>query len=290
MIGLAKSNLSLADTVDYNIKHKSSLIYSNMLQGENITDFRLQMEDLQKCYRGKANSLTIHAQISPTIEDGKKMMMEDWKKLADLYLEKMELENHQALFYLHKDRGHFHLHAVINRVNEFTFKLYNDSFIGKKTSKAAHEIALALGLTSAREMMEENKKREKDVCLDTAQPTLEKPLGSKQAFKAFLQETFKRPHKDLNAFFNAIEDGGYKVLIFKEKDKQAIRGYAIGKNGTFLNASEIDRKLSLKNLVLGEQTESVAMEKIIAVENKKETPILALPEIKPIEKRKGIKL
>lgn len=288
MIGLAKSNVSLGDTIDYNLKHKSLIFYTNKLQGENISDYRSQMEDLQKCYRGggKGKNLCAHVQLSPSIENGKQMSMDDWKKISDLYLNQMGLENNQALGFIHSDHEHLHLHMIISRINEQTFRLFDDSFIGKKTSRAAHEIAGIMGLTRARDVMEENKKREKEVGLGTAQPSLDNPLGSKQIFKAFLKELYKQTHKDLDAFFKAIEKGGYEVTKYKEKDKQTIRGYGITKNGTLLNASEIDRNMNIKNIKIGEQAQTVLIEnkkespEEAILENKKETPEKAILENK----------
>lgn len=68
---MAKSNVSLSKTVAYNRKQGSNFFYWRNMDGENIWDYRAQMADLQKCYRGGGKSLTLHVQLSPSIEDGK---------------------------------------------------------------------------------------------------------------------------------------------------------------------------------------------------------------------------
>ena len=93
MIGKAKSNRSLYATINYNIKKGSGIFYTNKLEGEELKEYRYQMADLQRCYSGTGKSLTIHAQLSPSIEDGKKLSMDDWKRMAKLFLEKMDLED-----------------------------------------------------------------------------------------------------------------------------------------------------------------------------------------------------
>jgi len=77
MVGLAKSNLSLSKTVAYNQKPGSDFFYSKNMDGEDIWDYRAQMADLQKCYRGGGKSLTLHVQLSPSIEDGKVLTEND---------------------------------------------------------------------------------------------------------------------------------------------------------------------------------------------------------------------
>jgi hypothetical protein len=115
MIGKAKSNKSLSATIAYNNKNSSSLFFTNNLIGNDKNELLIQMEDLQKCYTGKGKNLTIHAQLSPAIEDGKKLTTPDWEIMANKFLEKMQLSNFQAIGYLHEDKEHMHCHLVNSR-------------------------------------------------------------------------------------------------------------------------------------------------------------------------------
>jgi hypothetical protein len=152
VIGKAKSNKSLAATIDYNLKEKAELFFKNKLTGSTIEEYRMQMQDLQKCYNGYAKQLTIHTILSPHITQGSLLVKKEWKQIACDYFEQMNLEEHQAIGFIHSDKEHRHLHLVINKVNERTLKQYNDSFIGKRTQKAADKIAEKMGLIRAMEI------------------------------------------------------------------------------------------------------------------------------------------
>lgn len=260
MIGKAKSNRSLSATINYNLKKDSVMFYTNKLEGENIDDYRSQMADLQKCYRGSGKSLTIHAQLSPAIGDGKKLTIKEWKKMAEFFLEKLNLDKHQAIGFIHSDKGHQHAHFIINRINDKDFSLYNDSYIGKKTSKAADEIAVTMGLIRAREIEAIKNQRGKIVEL----PIMKKPIGSKQLFKAALEEIVKQGHRDIKKYFKAIEDAGYEVRLHRDKVTVALRGYGIAKDGTYMDASAIDKKFTIRNLFFDSNMLQRSEEKINA--------------------------
>ena len=70
MIGKARSNRSLMATIEYNLKEKATLFFTNELTGLTMDEHRVQMCDLHKCYRGTGRQLTIHAILSPHISEG----------------------------------------------------------------------------------------------------------------------------------------------------------------------------------------------------------------------------
>jgi len=88
MIGKAKTNHSLDATILYNEKDKSQFIFSNQLIGNDIDMLKGQMKFRQECYQGRGKALTIHAQLSPSQEDGEKFSLTDWKLLGLKYLKK----------------------------------------------------------------------------------------------------------------------------------------------------------------------------------------------------------
>lgn len=224
------------------------MFYTNRLEGESIFDYRLQMADLQRCYNGTGIRLTLHAQLSPTIKNGKNLSVDDWAQMSKMFIDKMEWNNHQVIAFLHEDKKHTHAHYVINRVNDDDLKLYNDSYLGIKAGKVADEIAMSFGLERAKEIGEANKKRKKEVGLNQAQPPFEEPIGSKQTFKALLEKISSQTHKDIFAYFKAIELEGYEVKLHKNKETGELRGYGISKDETYLDASAIDKKFTIKSL------------------------------------------
>src|SRR5260370_12274654 len=118
MIAKMKSNLSSKETLLYNNKEKSEIIFVNNLTGENWQEVEKQMAARHKLFTGRAKNLTAHIVISPSIEDGKKQTRSDWKEIGNSFLQKASLSSSQAIAYLHLDKEHFHLHIVANRINE----------------------------------------------------------------------------------------------------------------------------------------------------------------------------
>lgn len=168
--------------------------------------------------------------------------------MADLYLEKMLLKGHQTLGFIHNDRGHRHMHLVINRVSKKRNVLFDDSFVGKRSSKAADEIAIEMKLKRAKVIGIQNRK-EKDATTNKAKP--EKTVGSKQKFRADLERIMAQGHQDITSYLKAVEEDGYKVSIYLDKETGKPRGYGVGRDGAFMDASEIDRKLTISKLSFG---------------------------------------
>ena len=233
MIGKAKPNKSLSATLAYNHKQGSELFFSCNMVGETGQDFAMQMSDLQKCYTGKGRNLTIHAQLSPAIGEGKKLTPKEWQKIACLFLKKTGMDRLQCMGYLHRDKEHVHCHLVVNRVDENTFKLYDDSYIMLRAIRAADEVAKELGLTRAMLVREENNLNK---------------IGSKQQFKLFLENILMQGPKNLGEYFDAIRVAGYGLRIHRDKETGEARGYGISWGGTYMDASTIDRKLTLRNI------------------------------------------
>lgn len=251
MIGTAKSNKSLQATISYNEREKATLVYSNKLVGMSLDDYRQQMEDLQKCYTGYGRQLTIHAILSPAIEDGKTLSTEQWQKIADDYLAKMNMQDLQTIGFLHADKEHRHLHLVINKVKETDFKLVHDGYIGKKSQKIADTIAAEMKLVRAMVIKQtriDEALRIKEAVKLGLPVTNEEPAGVKQQFKAVLERLIKNNYQSFPEYFKALVNAGFKVHSYLNKETGELRGYGIEKDGTKLDASAISKKFTLKAL------------------------------------------
>ena len=251
MIGKAKSNKSLAATIEYNLKEQAELCFTNKLTGNTMEEYQMQMQDLQKCYSGYAKQLTIHAILSPHISEGKNLSVQQWRQIADEYLEQMDLKEHQAVGFIHCDKEHRHLHLVINKVDEQTLKQYKDSFIGKRSQKAADRIAEKMGLIRAMEIKKKNLQTRQQQAKDIKdEEKAIKPLGAKQLFKQELQAILvNKDIKSVNDYFKEIERAGFKLHQYHNKETQELRGYGIEKNRTKLDASAIGKEFTLKNVL-----------------------------------------
>ena len=253
MIGKSKSNRSLAATIDYNIKEKALLVFQHNLEGLNMQDFRLQMSDLQKSYRGYGKQLTIHTILSPAIEDGKNLSRQQWRKMANTYLQKMQLHHHQAIGFIHSDKNHKHLHLVINKVNNTTLKLYHDSFIGKKTQVVADQIAQEMNLVRAKVIMQ-GRSTDKIRAIEAGEIKSEvvetKIIGAKQQIEALLDAAIITQPKTAAAYFLTLEKMGCKIHKYFSKETAELRGYGVEIKGTKMDASAVGKKYTLISLGL----------------------------------------
>jgi len=251
MIGKAWSNSSLTATLHYNQKADSVLFYKNRLAGDDISDFRMQMEDLHKCYTGRSEKLIIHAVISPTPEEGINLSNADWTNIANSYLQGLELSDHQAIGFIHSDKEHKHLHLIINKVNEKSLKLYSDSFIGKKSQKISDQIASKMNLTRAKQVM--NERRRIDVIRQESeiqQQVTDEPetIGSKQKFRKLVNQVLKSKFRNEEEYFKELENSGFIVHCYYNKETGELRGYGLEKDGTTIFSSDLGKEYSLTKL------------------------------------------
>ena len=86
MIAKMKSNISVGETIGYNLKEESQVISTYNLEGEHVQDYVEQMRMTQGLFEGRAKNLTAHIILSPSIEDGKGLTLKDWKGIANDYL------------------------------------------------------------------------------------------------------------------------------------------------------------------------------------------------------------
>lgn len=251
MIGKAWSNSSLTATLHYNQKSDSVLFYKNRLAGDNISDFRMQMEDLHKCYTGRSEKLIIHAVISPTPEEGINLSNADWTNIANSYLQGLELSDHQAIGFIHSDKEHKHLHLIINKVNEKSLKLYSDSFIGKKSQKVSDQIASKMNLTRAKQVMNERRRidaiRQESVI---QQQVTDEPetIGSKQKFRKLVNQVLKSKFRNEEEYFKELKNSGFIVHRYYNKETGELRGYGLEKDGTTIFSSDLGKEYSLTKL------------------------------------------
>lgn len=251
MIGKAWSNTSLTATLHYNQKSDSVFFYKNKLAGDDLPDFRMQMEDLHKCYAGRSEKLIIHAVISPAPEEGINLSNADWTTIANSYLQGLGLSDHQAIGFIHSDKEHKHLHLIINKVNEKSLKLYSDSFIGKKSQKVTDQIASKMNLTRAKQIMSERRRidlirQESEINLPVKEEL--EIIGSKQKFKKLVDQVLKIKFRDEEEYFKELETSGFIVHRYYNKETAELRGYGLEKDGTTIFSSDLGKEYSLTKL------------------------------------------
>ena len=181
MIGKAKAITHTKASIEYGWDQEkdAEIVFKQNLAGETpleITEeFKIIQSMNEKCQRNTFSFI-----LSPTIEDGQKLDIDGLTKITDEFIKDLKLENHQAIAFVHNDKAHKHIHLYVNRI-DFNGKAFNDSFIGKKTQKAAERVAIKLKLQTVKQVQElkltklksirNEMKLKHDYCLENLKPT-----------------------------------------------------------------------------------------------------------------------
>jgi len=151
--GHAISRTKVSISYGWNQEKEAEIVLKEHLAGDTpdeITEeFKIIQSQNQRCHNN-----TLSFIISPTIEDGKDLSKKDLGEIARKFLKEMNLQNHQAIGFVHRDKAHTHIHVYANRIG-FDGKAYNDSFIGKRSQIAADNVAKELGLKRVRDVQQE---------------------------------------------------------------------------------------------------------------------------------------
>lgn len=93
----------------------------------------------------RAKKCAYHFSIDWHVDEEKDLTPERAIAAADDILERLELENHQALYFWHTDADHPHMHVVVNRVDEQSLKAHDMWKSKEKLERATHEVAREMG-------------------------------------------------------------------------------------------------------------------------------------------------
>lgn len=231
MIGKAASIAHGAEAMDYALeKENAEVIDKHYVVGDTSKEIKQEFKITQDLNQ-RAKNKDISIVLSPEPADGKTLTNKDYRAIADDYLKKMNLQDHQSLVVKHTDKAHTHLHIYVNRIDN-NGKAYNDSYISKKTQNIADEIAQERGLTRASLVKEFNKEMTKD---------LRQQIFDKH--KAVLEH---RP-KDFKSYSELMQSSGVKVVPTINKAKQ-LQGYRLEFNGHSFKASEVHRSMTLSKM------------------------------------------
>ena len=256
MIGLGKSIAHTSASMGYgwNEEKGAEVIYKENLAGENpreITqEFKIVQQQNHLCHKN-----TLSFVLSPTIEDGRELTNKDLKEITERFLKEMKLQARQAIGFVHRDKGHTHVHLYVNRI-AFDGRAYKDNFIGKRSQLAAERVANKMGLKTVREIQQEKMDRIKDLRMEIGQ------LHNKVILK-------NRP-KDFDRYIRAMEDNGVKVVPSINRQNQ-LQGFRFEYRGHRLKGSEVHRSMSM-----GKIAEKLGWEKAMAQRMVKEKAVQLL--------------
>jgi hypothetical protein len=229
--GHAISRTKVSISYGWNQEKEAEVVLKEHLAGDTpaeITEeFKIIQSQNQRCHNN-----TLSFIISPTIEDGKNQTPEDLGEIARKFLKELNLQNHQSIGFVHRDKAHTHIHIYANRIG-FDGKAYNDSFIGKRSQIAADNVAKELGL-----------KRVRDVQQEKAQGT----KGLRQEIKNINDRVLQSRPKSLDDYMKKMEAHKVKVIPTINKSNQ-LQGFRVEYKGVNLKASEVHRSMSGNRLI-----------------------------------------
>ena len=211
----------------WNEEKDAKVIYREHLAGNNpkeITqEFKIIQSQNQRCEKN-----TLSFILSPTIKDGQELKDSQLKEITERFTKEMQLQERQAIAFVHRDKQHVHVHLYVNRIG-FDGKAYKDSFIGKRSQLAAEKVAKYLGLTTAREVQQQKLDRVKEVRSEI-----------KRIHEKVLAQ--QRP-RDFDQYIKSMKE--YNVKVIPTINKQnSLQGFRFEYKGQNFKASEVHRSMS----------------------------------------------
>lgn len=233
MIGLGKSIAHTANSMGYgwNEEKEAKVVYREHLAGENPKEITQEFKVVQSQNR-QCKKNTLSFVLSPTIEDGRELKDRELKELTKRFIMEMRLQERQAIAFVHRDKSHLHIHLYVNRIN-FEGKAYKDNFIGKKSQQAAEKVAREMGLTTVREVQQQQLDRAKDIRTEI-----------RQIHEKVISEM--RP-RDFDQYIKYMEL--HKVEVIPVINKQnRLQGFRFGYKGHELKGSDVHRSMSMDRI------------------------------------------
>src|SRR6056297_191515 len=163
MIGLGKSISHTGASMGYgwDQEKEAEVVYREYLSGDNPKEITEEFKIIQsQNHRCKKNTLSFV--LSPTIEDGKELRQRELREITERFVKEMKLQQRQAIAFVHRDKGHVHIHLYVNRIG-FDGSAYKDNFIGKRSQLAAERVAREMGITTVREVQLEKQLQTKAI-------------------------------------------------------------------------------------------------------------------------------
>lgn len=210
----------------------------NFLSGQTPKEMYEEMKIIQNQNNRCVNN-TFSMVISPSVKDGKKLSNDELKNITNDFLELMKKSpiRNQFIAFVHTEKDHKHIHIIMNRIQE-NGKPMADKFIGKKAQHAIDQVAQKYGLDSAKQLMVEKLNHQK---LDHKK--------ERDHIKDSHYDVMKSKPKSFENYQKAMKEKGIDVVptINKQGNLQGFR-FNNMKTGNSFKASEVDRKLNLKQL------------------------------------------
>ncbi|ROI12162.1 hypothetical protein EGH90_00335 [Kaistella haifensis] len=135
-------------------------ICRNGLLGDKPEEWHSEMRKIENFnHRSRLVNKRLSVVLSPSKEYSKTMTQEDWKNLADSYLDKLKIdkENHIYIAHLHQSTNENHVHLTISRCNFFSQNKISDNKIGERSGIIGDMIAKEKGWKTVKEISDEKR-------------------------------------------------------------------------------------------------------------------------------------
>ncbi|WP_136469005.1 relaxase/mobilization nuclease domain-containing protein [Flagellimonas onchidii] len=229
--GMSIAHTKASMSYGWNQEKDAEVVFKQELIGNNPEEITQEFKMLQEQnYHCQKNTLSFV--LSPTVEDGKRLKQKELEKVCQKFMEQMELEQRQAIAFVHRDKEHTHIHLYVNRI-DYKGVAYNDSFIGKRSQQAAEKVAQQLQLTTVKQVQMEKEFLLQDV---------------RQEIKRRHELTLKQfTPKNFEAYIKSMETNGVKVIPSINKGGK-LQGFRFEFNGYNLKGSEVHRSMTGSNI------------------------------------------
>ncbi|MDT0644210.1 relaxase/mobilization nuclease domain-containing protein [Zunongwangia sp. F363] len=233
MIGKGHAISRTRASLDYgwNQEKEAEVVLKELLAGDTPAEITEEFKIIQSQNQRCTNN-TLSFVVSPTIEDGKDMTSKKLGEIAQEFLKKMNLQNHQAIGFVHRDKAHTHIHIYANRIS-LSGDVYKDNFIGKRSQLAADHVANELGLTRVQEVQNER---------------LLELKGIRHEIKNLHDKVLGTRPKSLDEYIHKMKDHKVNVIPTINKSNQ-LQGFRIEYKGVNLKASAVHRDMSGNRLI-----------------------------------------
>ncbi|WP_442267791.1 relaxase/mobilization nuclease domain-containing protein (plasmid) [Tenacibaculum sp. ZS6-P6] len=171
--------------------------------------------------------------VSPTVKDGENLSHRDLEKIAQRFIKEMDLKNHQAIGFVHKDKEHTHIHIYAENSISLKGEVYKDSFIGKRSQIAADNVAKKLGLTRVKEVQQQK---------------LQELKWQRLAIRHINNKVLESRPKSLDDYIQKMNARNVKVIPSINKSNQ-LQGFRFEYQGANLKGSEVHRSMTGSKLI-----------------------------------------
>ena len=229
--GHAISRTKASIAYGWNEEKDAEVVLKEYLAGETPGEIAEEFSIIQSQNQRCTNN-TLSFVVSPAIEDGRGLSPEALGDISKRFLEKMHLQNHQAIGFIHRDKEHIHVHLYVNRIS-LTGEVYKDNFIGKRSQIAADNVAKDLGLRRVREVQYEK---------------LQELKGLRQEIKEIHDHVLKSRPKSLNDYMEKMQARQVKVIPSINKSHE-LQGFRFEYKNINLKGSQVHRSMSGSKLI-----------------------------------------